>query len=203
MSFLRLVMILWLLITAFIGSVMLCARTTSGASELQKLGFDICDGRPCYMGITPGLTPLADAMALFEKNGGLCETMRKQDSFGGLRALCSVGELETTMDYSPDTLIVRSLNVMIASGGPVPVTVGDAARYWGLPCGFSREPMSFSRFILMYPYVYLDLGYADKWISPGTWVDSILISSVAAPCDRDIPWHGFTISERYLDRNTS
>jgi hypothetical protein len=202
MRFLRLVMILWLLITALVGSVTLYARTTSGAGELQKLGFGMCEGKPCFMGITPGLTQLSDAMAQFEKNGGLCETMRKLSSLGELRAQCSVGELDTILAYSPDTLIVRSLNVMKAPDGPISVTVGDAVGYWGLPCGFSREPMPFSRFILTYPYVYLDLGYADQWISPGTWVDSILISSFAAPCDRDIPWHGFTISERYVDRNT-
>ena len=201
MRFLRLVMILWLLITALIGSVTLYVRTTSGAGELQELGFGMCDGRPCFMGITPGLTQLADAMAHLEKNGGLCETMRKLDSFGEVRAQCSVGGLDIILGYTPDTLIVRSLNVMIAAGGPVSVTVGDAVAYWGLPCGFSRESMSFSRYILMYPYVYLDLGYADKWIGPGTWVDSILISSFAVPCNRDIAWHGFTVSERYLIRN--
>src|SRR5512140_2206274 len=148
MRFLRLVIRVWLLLTTLIGSIMLYAGTTWGASAVQKLGVGTCEGTPCFMGITPGLTPLPDAMAQLEKNGGLCQTMRKQDSLGALRALCSVDELDTILDYSPDTLIVRSLNVMIALGGPIPVTVGDAVRYWGLPCGFSREPLSFSRFIL-------------------------------------------------------
>ncbi len=202
MRLLRPLMLLWLLITALISSVMLYARAPAGPSGLQRLGFGSCDGKPCFMGITPGLTLLPDAMADLETHGGQCETMRQQDSFGEPRARCSVGELDTVLDYSHDTLIVRSLNVLRAPGSPVAATVGDAVGYWGLPCGLSREPIAFSRFILLYPSVYLDLGYADKWISPGTGIDSILISASAVSCERSIPWHGFTILERYLGRQT-
>ncbi len=87
MRLLRPVMLLWLLISAVISSVILYSRTPAGPSELQRLGFGSCDGKPCLMGITPGLTPLPDAMAALETRGGQCETMRQQDSFGEPRAL--------------------------------------------------------------------------------------------------------------------
>ncbi len=196
MRFYRRVLIGWLVIVALIGGMLLDARAASRPGDLQGLGFGMCDGRPCFMGITPGLTTLPDAMAYLEKNGGRNEALGFQYSVGERRVQYALGELTVILDYSPETLVVQTLNVMLP-GVAVQVKVGDVVRYWGLPCGFSRESMRFTRFVLAYPYLYLDLGYADQWIGPGTWVHSIGINPSVVPCDGAIPWHGFVQSEWY------
>ncbi len=201
MRYLRLVTIVWLPIVALIGSMTLYARTTSRPSDLEGFGFGICDGRVCFMGITPGVTKLPDAMAYLEKNGGQCHELGKEDysSQGKLGATYWVGELRVIMDYSPDTLIVESLYVLMLPGLAIQVQLGDVVRYWGLPCGFSQQFMSSSRPVLLYPYLYVYLDDVDKRISPDTRVEYIWLirSPDTAHCDSGIPWLGFISSEWY------
>src|SRR5262249_3271921 len=57
---LRLTVILCLLLSAGIGSALLLARANNAKTTLQAAGFDTCNGVPCFMGITPGVTTWGD-----------------------------------------------------------------------------------------------------------------------------------------------
>jgi hypothetical protein len=68
---------LWLLkrvLFVWLGLLILCpvglvvGRLDQTPNELQTLGFDLCDGKPCFMEITPGVTTWDDAKAIFMRN---------------------------------------------------------------------------------------------------------------------------------------
>src|SRR5882724_2093341 len=56
----RLVISLSLTITALIGGVILIGRAHTESNALETLGFGVCAGRPCFIGLAPNITKWSD-----------------------------------------------------------------------------------------------------------------------------------------------
>src|SRR5438128_2127003 len=85
--------------------------------ELKALGFDVCDGKPCFMGIVPGVTTWDQAKAILDRRVA-----------SGQPVLNVLDELNTD---SNGTVIVIVLNL---SNTPI-FRVADAIAYWRNLCG--------------------------------------------------------------------
>jgi hypothetical protein len=46
---------LWLSLVAMCGAIVVTVRLNRTPDRLQTLGFDVCDGEPCFRGITLGM----------------------------------------------------------------------------------------------------------------------------------------------------
>ncbi len=193
MRFLRLTMMLCLLMTSIVGGAVLYARTRSSPGELQALGFGICGGRPCFMGITPGVTSWQDAREVLEKNGG------QQLSMDGTYATYSIGNVRVDVNYLDNTDSVYALFVMGEHGTSLQATARDTLSYLGLPCAFYLDVESTPQLSLTYPHIFLMASLADPRISPVTPINYIGIQAGRAYCNVSVPWLGFTKSSRYLE----
>ncbi len=145
MYFVRLVFILLLLMTALTSSTVLWAREHPEPSELQALGFDVCDGRPCFIGITPGVTTWNAARAILTKWGDQKES-NEEFTVAANRIEVSITSLEGSVDW----IHIKG----IPYGGFVFSSLGNFIAKYGSPC---RIMFNGDRnFVdLAYPYMML------------------------------------------------
>src|SRR5215813_11293136 len=59
---------LFLLTTSLTGGIVAYARTHGGENPLKAMGFEVCDGNPCFMGIVIGETTWDDIHKLIGIN---------------------------------------------------------------------------------------------------------------------------------------
>src|SRR6266496_6695118 len=71
MRFLRVVIAVWLLLTALIMVAMLYGYVTVAPNVLSEVGFDVCNGQPCFLGIVPGVTTGQEAHKLISRYGDI------------------------------------------------------------------------------------------------------------------------------------
>jgi hypothetical protein len=62
--FSRLVIVLMVIFTLLTMIPIAIGRARNDSDDLQALGFWVCDGKPCFMGITPGITTWDDAITI-------------------------------------------------------------------------------------------------------------------------------------------
>src|SRR5579871_3583374 len=55
MWLIRRLLIIWLTLAVICAGVLLAGRRNAGSPVLRTLGFDVCEGKPCYKGIKPGM----------------------------------------------------------------------------------------------------------------------------------------------------
>jgi hypothetical protein len=84
MYFLRRVIALWLIALVLIILATAYGRTRVDAHNLAAFGLDLCDGKPCFLGITPGVTRWLDVPSYlrgypFRRSGEYNFTMRFTD----------------------------------------------------------------------------------------------------------------------------
>jgi hypothetical protein len=51
----RRILMMWVALALISATVLLIARVNHAPNRLQALGFDVCDGEPCFRGIKPGM----------------------------------------------------------------------------------------------------------------------------------------------------
>src|SRR5512135_2141653 len=60
---------LCLVIGALIGGVVSYSRASAEPNPLHAFGLDVCDGKPCFKEIIPGVTSWEDAQAIIARLG--------------------------------------------------------------------------------------------------------------------------------------
>src|SRR5579859_2849533 len=53
--FISRLLFLWLTLVVICAGVLFIGRRNTGSPVLRTLGFDVCEGKPCYKGIRPGM----------------------------------------------------------------------------------------------------------------------------------------------------
>jgi hypothetical protein len=134
------------------------ARGVAVPNRLQRLGFGVCDGRPCFMGIVPGLTRPVDAYDAFEALG-----LPTEEIFIGVT---HVGYRVTLKDTISNTIFVRTLDLnrqieRIQMDFMTGVPVGSIFRLFGAPCGASNSLFD-DRVVLYYPQATITIRLSPR-----------------------------------------
>lgn len=182
-------------------SIVLCLlaigiwRINQEPNKLQALGFDVCNGGPCYRGIGPG-------MALETPKLGLPEVF--QD-----------GQSRVSIAVSSDGKIAHII-VQPASGRVLPLDAGEVIEKLGPPCHvyiqFEATGNIPTSTLLYYPNLSISVGdphsTAPFDLAPETLVNEIAFIGGDPFFEKCLdtdghsvgPWHGFASGDVYINR---
>src|SRR5579859_1776543 len=123
-----LVVVLMVGLFLLVGSTIAYGRTNPGPNPLKELGFDLCDGNPCWQGIAPGVTDWSTARSIMRPLGG----EEKDNIVAHLRlsGTSADGESEVTASKlrEEDSVTLITLDEATHS------TLGDIMALYGTPC---------------------------------------------------------------------
>jgi hypothetical protein len=200
-------------------------RSYPEGSELEALGFSLCNGKPCYLGIVAGNTKFEQATHLFTKYGELVDENSKYPriKLGNAESWISAkGDLDET--YSD---LVVSISTYFHPSGP---SLGSIIQKYGAPCSIAIYPMQCNTYLSCSGWAYLSLQYQSMAvgvdlqrqarsidrIDPGLrikgieLVDSSKFRTQLGLChfyrqdeisSSQTPWLGFTSIDRYTNFN--
>jgi hypothetical protein len=203
----RRLLVIWLMMSIFCAAVVVLGRLDHTPSELQALGFDVCDGEPCFRGIKVG-TDWTKVQRLFP-NGVLDK--------GYLQiALNMVITHDIVIHQSRDHRTVDAIAVTTnAAGEAFSFSAADVIAQYGAPC---RAYVEYTDsipgvMIMIYPKMMTridmnddDYDYRLRLNSP-TWDFAIIaegdnIGTCNDPTSEDFgPWRGFTSAVEYRRLN--
>ncbi|MCC7450072.1 MAG: hypothetical protein IT324_21825 [Anaerolineae bacterium] len=192
--FLRITLILWLLSVALIGGAALYGRTHDAPNELQALGFDVCEGKPCFMGITPGVTRQdnmsSNLSSAIVEYGDNLHTVFYVQQYEGEILFSALGKVSLIVLKTPNTDYPIS-------------TVGNFLSLYGSPCGVVRLPDG-QTLEFVYPEMQVTSAVLNRQsIAVDTPLDQIIINDVSydptPKCKRENVsiWKGLTYLRRY------
>jgi hypothetical protein len=198
---LGLLLMLGLLIAAVVG----IAQQDRTPTLLQRIGYDLCDERPCFRDVRLGM-PVTEA-------SNLLQNKNRTNFPTGWNIDIGEGNLPTVRLISTDDNIVTSI-FTITYGESLDIRVGDVMLMYGVPCRIGRMRdgnSNIDQFLLVYPTMSVVVKSAIVQpqfpapivtIHPNSRIDnlSIEISSVMGDCVT-APfgfWKGFASSETYL-----
>jgi hypothetical protein len=199
------------LLLVICSTVVVIARANAAPSTLRALGFELCDGEPCFRGVKPGLRwmeiPRALPNAVSE-----AQWLRLPASAPGITGITI-----------HQTIRGPGLYVMFRDEkgrGFNPFTLREIVQHFGTPCRvqilFDTQIGQPAAVRLDYPKVTIDiqltlhrdskktLRYDGRLqMNSGTGGGILLLPDV--PCDRPVDlfsgrWYGFTSADIYLDR---
>lgn len=193
-----------LFITLFSAGMIARAIGERTPNPVRALGFDMCDGAPCMLGIIPGVTTWADALAIlterqipYTEAGN--ENFRRFEAAFYYEPTDAIGfYIELTRPVN--TQIVSSLTVHNAVNReymplPTAIGIGDIFRLYGFPCGVGVNNDN-----------VLPMGSANvhmkrlsrQRISTDHAVYNIQLGrSFGSNCFRAIKWRGFADGNLY------
>ncbi len=122
----RRIVVVCLLMCTLIGSTVLYSRTHAGPNPLHAYGLDTCDGKPCFMGITPGVTSWAQAR-LMRPTGA------KQDEYARSFVVPIAGT-QVGIIMSLDPAKVAIIDAATLSDNQFPRLASFLTQF-GTPCG--------------------------------------------------------------------
>jgi hypothetical protein len=203
----RRVLALWLIMLVLCGTVALLVRLNREPGPLQALGFDVCDGEPCWRGIKMG-------MALTEVQEQIPEGIYSGQYF--TVPLNLAGNHHVILQSIEGGKILQ-LYIHGSSGlmhPTYPITPGQMIAIYGMPCrvDFVEVNDNLFSFEIWYPRMVARYGNATD----PTQLDSRIQLDISAyefwiydeigdVCHEIAPtigrWHGFASSKVYLARN--
>jgi hypothetical protein len=206
---LRRVLVLWLIVLVLCGTVALLVRLNREPGPLQALGFDVCDGEPCFLGIKVGMDWSEAVNILPDSLTG----------YGVLVPPVSVPALEgLVIRPSQDGTQVeeiRHFNVARRTG--YPITLGAMVELYGPPCRvFWNDLEGVSpRVHMIYPgmEIKFDIPPLSTLSAQPRYrvelnmsaYELLIRTSNDATCKMIAPdfgrWHGFASADTYLARN--
>jgi hypothetical protein len=189
MWYVKLIIKVWVLIIVLVSSSIGYGHANSVPNGLEKLGFGLCAGKPCFWGIILGQTKWNDARAIIEKNGAVPSSIPGTYFFG---------QLEITLNTSVSD-IVSSITIWDDVGAPLPVMAGDIIANWGVPCTHELDPYRSFPLELTYPHARVEMSFGDVHMTPATPINYIFVSTTDMDCKHSIPWPGFTTAQRFND----
>jgi hypothetical protein len=120
----RLIIVLWATLTLLTMIPIAVGRARNEPNELERLGFGVCEGRPCFMGIVPGVTSSDEAEAFAKKRGG---------EVSGKYIIADSGEIGVAIHKTQDVMWVGMVQISAVR----PMTLSSAADFiqlYGVPC---------------------------------------------------------------------
>ncbi|MCC7446954.1 MAG: hypothetical protein IT324_06020 [Anaerolineae bacterium] len=181
-------LLLWLALIALCAAGVGIGKLDRTPDTLQTLGFDVCDGEPCFRGIKPGMS---------------WEDVQKRfpDMIDGVQVF--IAEIEVNIFPSTDSSTVSS--IMVRQRGNLPFTVGNIVAKYGLPC----RVFIGSDMILIYPtyniFTYYDTTNVQLQLLPDVPIDKVEIVSNNPACNTGPlllqgTYQGFTSAQVYIAR---
>jgi hypothetical protein len=122
----RRVLVLWLIMLVLCRAVALLVRLNREPWPLQALGFDMCDGEPCWRGIKVG-TAWEEAHRVFPN----LENGKYRETVNGIR---------TDVQLSNQPLVGSFINLNVENSKSLPVTAAEIVAQLGYPCGVTLLP---------------------------------------------------------------
>jgi hypothetical protein len=185
----RLALIGWFVTVISIGSTVLYGRARTEQSPLEAYGFSKCNDRLCFLGIEPGVTRWSRALDILGEHGAV------QSKLSGNVFLMDHTRID--IDYNPQTQLVDFISPYDQSGMPLPITVGVAIQYLGIPCGFQPiNPFQPNAVILFYPHENMVFYLDTSVLYPSNRAAFVQLYD-NQNCDKATTWPGFVSYERY------
>lgn len=202
----RRMFVLGLMLTAICAIVVLVARQNPAPDTLQTLGFDVCEGDPCWRGIKPGMSwDKVQQYQSFPNTDGRIRTFPVK--------LLSIDSIWFEADES--AAAINSIIVHYSDGPNLPLTLGEIVNHYGPPCrvavGLTNPNNAQSYWVdLFYPTINVTFSSREM-----DWRDSVrfrkesrvigfgLSSKNSDFCSLTSPfigqWHGFMSIGRYFE----
>lgn len=205
MRFLRTVITIWLLMTVLISGTNLYGHIASKPSDLEMLGFGVCDSRPCFVGIIPGITTGKEALSLLSKYDSNVLVLEE-----GRYILARVNNFSVSVILDENGENVISLSIPLFKDSVFP-SLGSFIAMYGVPCSVNGYEGG-EHIDVNYPYLSLGARPAHAYVRSDSALDYVMLSSMAGSplnCisyDYDNEgltinrWLGFTRFERYQYR---
>jgi len=167
----RIVFLLLVALSMLIGSAVLIGMANSAPSEMQAMGFDLCKGRPCFLGIIPGNTDMRDAMQILELHGHDLPTNAVRIKLDNGLSAEPAGPIITLTGrdyYSQQEVAFLPL-------------LGAFVETYGKPCGIIREYVpapgtALKSVYVLYPYLALQVPLESEHLDVDARVQGVLLS---------------------------
>jgi hypothetical protein len=182
----RLLISICVTITALICGAILVGRGHSEPSTLETLGFGTCQGKPCFIGIAPGVT----------KWDGLKENVAQKQE---VRSVFSLVSIDQEIDFGTEHFLgsVRNdispsiVTIMVIATLPDKrvIRLRDVVQIYGFPCAVSSG-VTGHELLLMYPFMNI------KSETPNNRLD------IEAPIDRITMVNGDVTAPQYKTQCT-
>src|SRR5690242_19984841 len=103
-------------------------------SNVRELGFAVCDGTPCFMNITPGVTTIAEATSLLKTKGEVFNRSARHslrfsiDKIYGNLALMPDNPHVLGIELSPEVAQISLMEFIELFGEPCAIRVAQFNR---------------------------------------------------------------------------
>jgi hypothetical protein len=202
MRFLRVTIVVLLLLIVGIGSSVLYGRATPRSEDLMTLGFDLCSGTPCFMGIIPGVTTGKQVHSLLSKYD-------PAELPEGQRITARLNNFTVGVLLDADSKKVISLTIPLYQDSVFPRLESFIAIF-GLPCSVGVVKES-ERLDLSYPNMSLGVTPVNSYLSLHSPLSYVVLASSDVSTHRcvyrkynvgyiELPWLGFTRADHYQRR---
>jgi len=147
-----LISVLFFTTAVSVGGAILVGRANSQPDQLQALGFGLCNGNPCYRGLTPGMTgwdkarKAATALG-FEGNSAYLQLDNEVTAHW-------IVSIEKALS---DSLPVRSIEADDPPMGERDSYAGEVIALFGPPCGIEFLAVP-GTYWISYPTLPVELG---------------------------------------------
>ena len=200
----RLLITLSVTLTALLGGAILVGHGYSEPSTLETLGFGTCQGKPCFIGIAPGVTKWDGLKAYVAQKQEVHSVFSlvsndQEIDFGTKHFLGSVRN-----DFSPSIVTI----MVIASLPNIRVIrLRDVFQMYGFPCAVSSG-LNGNELLLVYPFMNIKSETPNNRLEMEAPVDRITMvnGDVTAPQYKaqctlvqktQTAWIGFASLENY------
>ena len=198
MPYRRLAVLNFLFLITLVSGAVLYGRISAKPNKLQQLGFDVCDGRPCFMGLTLG-TPWANARAMLAKRKELIDN---SDDLNILR----IQNIDIGVRPDHSQTQVDDVDFNFWADNDLEISVADIFALFGPPCSVSIiliEDYQIEWIVINYPEIH----FTTNGIAPDAMMTALVLSksSDVSYCAskkidsfRSNPWKGFRGLSYYL-----
>jgi hypothetical protein len=210
MWLIRRVLIVWFTLAAIFTAVLVIGRLHPGPAVLETLGFDVCEGKPCYKGVEPGMDW---AQAQRQLSGSVIANPGAYASHVS-NPIVAVDNIQI---FSEGSTMVKAIAVEGVTQQGLPISVGAIVAQYGPPCRLDWYGNDYgpNRVFINYPslLVFATIAIkpiynpADLRLQPQTPVQELWITDDAAnrACNTPVfgasgPWRGSISVDGYLKR---
>jgi hypothetical protein len=163
----RLTVILSAVFAALLLSVRINAQSRLPPNSLQSLGFDICNGKPCFRGLVPGRVSKDVAATVLAEFAVLDPTYGYWQAFDGNKLYFNTS----------DVGIVSEIVVTLAKPQ---VTLGTVIAAYGIPCNVSIYPIQCNTYLSCSGWASMSFDYDAMHVG-------IILSAGTSTVDRLSP----------------
>ncbi len=180
------------------------ARSQRVPAALQAKGIDICDSRPCLLGVTPGITLWNDAQAMLDQG----RKSHRENSWISIEIDDYTHAVLPRYKY--DATIT---DILISFRESPPTTVGSMITQYGPPCLVLYNRAS-GGIVLRYPFMFAttflpsaESGHDAGFLDANSPLSTLNLHGDLDPCAANrgssdnlvyTPWLGFAAVRRYV-----